>query len=85
MPTDKPANHRYKIGKPCNGGTQLQELHSQQTVPLSSALLFWERRCQAYQMKGQHSCEEDSSAAPEDVVEEQGYQYYDMSQNMRKR
>ena len=40
---------------------------------------FEKRRCQAYQMKGQHSCEEDRSAAPEDVVEEQGYQYYDMS------
>ena len=30
-------------------------------------------------MKGQHSCEEDRFAAPEDVVEEQGNQYYDMS------
>ena len=33
-------------------------------------------------MKGQHSCElldEDRFAAPTDFVEEQGYEYYDMS------
>jgi len=33
-------------------------------------------------MKGKHGCElldEDRFAAPDDFVEEQGYQYYDMS------
>ena len=33
-------------------------------------------------MKGQHSCElldEDRFAVPDDFVEEQGYEYYDMS------
>ncbi|XP_044169220.1 uncharacterized protein LOC122947121 [Acropora millepora] len=46
-------------------------------------LCFVEKcRCQAYQMKGKHSCElldEDRFAAPTDFVEEQGYEYYDMS------
>ena len=39
MRIDKPANYRYKTGKPCIGGTQLQELYCEQTVRLSSALL----------------------------------------------
>ena len=42
MRTDKRANNRYRIGKPCIGGTHLQELHCEQTVRLSSALLCWE-------------------------------------------
>ena len=42
MPIDKPAIYRHKIGKPCIGGTQLQELHCEQTVRLSSALLCGE-------------------------------------------
>ena len=49
---------------------------------------FHERcRCQAYQMKGKHSCElldEDRFAAPDDFVEEQGYEYYDMSREYQK-
>ena len=38
-------------------------------------------------MKGKHSCElldEDRFAAPDDFVEEQGYQYYDMSREYTK-
>ena len=51
-------------------------------------LCFLEKcRCQAYHMKGKHSCElldEDRSAAPDDFVEEQGYAYYDMSREYKK-
>ena len=51
-------------------------------------LCFVEKcRCQAYQMKGKHSCElldEDRFAAPDDFVEEQGYEYYDMSREYTK-
>ena len=38
-------------------------------------------------MKGQHSCElidEDRLAASDDFVEEQGYEYYDMSREYEK-
>ena len=42
MRRDKRARHRYRIDKPCIGGTQLQELHCEQTVWLSSPLLRWE-------------------------------------------
>ena len=51
-------------------------------------LCFVEKcRCQAYQMKGQHSCElldEDRFAAPDDFVEEQEYEYYDISREYEK-
>ncbi|XP_068735862.1 uncharacterized protein [Montipora capricornis] len=51
-------------------------------------LCFVEKcRCQAYQMKGKHSCEllnEDRFAAPDDFVEEQGYEYYDMNREYEK-
>ena len=51
-------------------------------------LCFVEKcRCKAYQMKGKHSCElldEDRFAAPDDFVEEQGYEYYDMSREYQK-
>ena len=39
-------------------------------------------RCQAYQIKGRHCCElldEDRFAVPDDFVEEQDYEYFDMS------
>ena len=45
------------------------------------------RRCQAYQMKGKHSCvllDEDRFAASADFVEEQGYNYYDMNREYQK-
>ena len=38
-------------------------------------------------MKGEHSCElldEDRFAAPDDVVEEQGYEYYDIAREYEK-
>ena len=38
-------------------------------------------------MKGKHSCElldEDRLAARDDFVEEQGYEYYDMSREYKK-
>ena len=44
-------------------------------------------RCQAYQMRGEHNCElldEDRFAAPDDYVEVQGYEYYDMSREYEK-
>lgn len=51
-------------------------------------LCFVEKcRCQAYQMKGKHICElldEDRFAAPDDFVEEQGYEYYDMNREYEK-
>ena len=51
-------------------------------------LCFVEKhRCQAYQMKGQHSCElldEDRFAAPDDFVDEQEYEYYDISRENEK-
>ena len=51
-------------------------------------LCFVEKcRCQAYQMKGKHSCElldEDRFAAPDDFVEDQSYEYYDMSREYEK-
>ena len=51
-------------------------------------LCFVEKcRCQAYQMKGEHSCElldEERFAAPDDFVEEQGYECYDMSREYEK-
>ena len=51
-------------------------------------LCFVEKcRCQAYQMKGQHSCElldEDRFAAPDDLIEEKGYEYYDMNREYEK-
>ena len=51
-------------------------------------LCFLEKcRCQAYQMKGKHSCElldEDRFAAPDDFVEEQGNNYYDMNRAYQK-
>ena len=53
MRIDKPANYRYKIGKPCIGGTQLQELHCEQTLRLSSALLCWEMQMSSLPNKGQ--------------------------------
>jgi len=53
MRTDKRANHRYKIGKPLIGGTQLQELHCEQTVWLSSPLLCWEMQMSSLPNEGQ--------------------------------
>ena len=51
-------------------------------------LCFVEKcRCQAYQIMGEHNCElleEDRFAAPDDFVEEQGYEYYDMSREYEK-
>ncbi|XP_015758690.1 PREDICTED: uncharacterized protein LOC107337957, partial [Acropora digitifera] len=51
-------------------------------------LCFVEKcRCQAYQIKGKHSCElldEDRFAAPDDFVEEQGYEYFDMNREYQK-
>ena len=51
-------------------------------------LCFVEKcRCQAYQMKGKHSCElldEDRFAAPDEFVEEQGYKYFDMNREYQK-
>ena len=51
-------------------------------------LCFVEKcRCQAYQINGKHSCElldEDRFAASDDFVEEQGYEYYDMSREYEK-
>ena len=51
-------------------------------------LCFVEKcRCQAYQMKGKHSCvllHEDRFAAPDDFKEEQGYEYYDISREYEK-
>ena len=51
-------------------------------------LYFVEKcRCQAYQMKGKHSCElldEDRFAASDDFVQKQGYQYYDLSREYEK-
>ena len=41
----------------------------------------------AYQMMGEHNCElldEDRVAALDDFVEEQGYEYYDMSREYEK-
>ena len=38
-------------------------------------------------MKGQHSCElldEDRFAAPDDLIEEKGYEYYDMNREYEK-
>ena len=50
-------------------------------------LCFVEKcRCQAYQIKGQH-CElldEDRFAAPDDFVDEQEYEYYDISREYEK-
>ena len=39
-------------------------------------------RCQTFQIKGESRCkllDEDRFAAPDDVVEELGFKYYDMS------
>ena len=51
-------------------------------------LCFVEKcRCQAYQIKSKHSCElldEDRFAAPDDFVEEQGYEYFDMNREYQK-
>ena len=51
-------------------------------------LCFVEKcRCQAYQMKGKHSCElldEDRFAAPDDLKEEKGYEYYEMNREYEK-
>ena len=51
-------------------------------------LCFVEKcRCQAYQIKGKHSCElldDDRFAAPDDFVEEQGYKYFDMNREYQK-
>ena len=51
-------------------------------------LCFVEKcRCQAYQMMDEHSCEllnEDRFDAFSDFVEEQGYEYYDMSREYEK-
>ena len=51
-------------------------------------LCFVEKcRCQAYQMKGKHSCElldEDRFAAPDDLKEEKGYEYYEMDREYEK-
>ena len=51
-------------------------------------LCFVEKcRCQAYQMKGQHSCElldEDRFAASDDLIEEKGYEYHDMNREYEK-
>ena len=51
-------------------------------------LCFVEKcRCQAYQMKGKHSCElhdEERFAAPNDLVEEKEYEYYDTSREYEK-
>ena len=44
-------------------------------------------RCQAYQIKGKHSCElldEDRFAAPDDFVEDQECEYYDTSREYEK-
>ena len=44
-------------------------------------------RCQAYQMKGQNSCElldEDRFAAPDCLIEEKGYEYYDMNREYER-
>ena len=87
MRTDKRANHRNRIDKPRIGGTQLQEFTVNK--PYDCLLLcFVEKcRCQAYQMKGKHSCElldEDRFAASDDFVQKQGYQYYDLSREYEK-
>ena len=51
-------------------------------------LCFVEKcRCQAYQMEGEHSCElldEDRFAAPDDLMEQQGYEYFDMNREYEK-
>ncbi|XP_067028464.1 uncharacterized protein [Acropora muricata] len=51
-------------------------------------LCFVEKcRCQAYQMKGKHGCElldEDRFAAPDDLKEEKGYEYYEMDREYHK-
>ena len=51
-------------------------------------LCFVEKcRCQAYQMKGKNGCElldEDRFAAPDDLKEEKGYEYYDMDREYEK-
>ncbi|XP_067028479.1 uncharacterized protein [Acropora muricata] len=51
-------------------------------------LCFVEKcRCQAYQMKGKHSCElldEDRFAAPDDLKDEKGYEYYEMDRQYGK-
>ena len=52
MRRDKRASHRYRIYKPCIGGTQLQELHCEQTVWLSSALLCWEMQMSSLPNEG---------------------------------
>ena len=52
MRRDKRANHRYKIGRPRIGGTQLQELYCEQTVWLPSALLCWEMRISSLPNEG---------------------------------
>jgi len=51
-------------------------------------LCFVEKcRCQAYQIKGKHSCElldEERFTAPNDFVEEKEYEYYDTSREYEK-
>ena len=51
-------------------------------------LCFVEKcRCQAYQMKGKHGCElldEDRFAASDDLIEDKGYEYYDMNREYEK-
>ncbi|XP_044165868.1 uncharacterized protein LOC122949935 [Acropora millepora] len=51
-------------------------------------LCFVEKcRCQAYQMMGDHNCElldDDMFAAPDDLMEEKGYEYYDMNREYGK-
>ena len=87
MRRDKPANYRYKIGKPCIGGTQLQELYCEQPYDCHLLCFVEKCRCQAYQMKGKHSCElldEDRFATSDDFVEEQGYEYYEMDRGYEK-
>ena len=51
-------------------------------------LCFVEKcRCQAYQMKDGHNCElldEDRFTAPDALVEERGYKYFDMNREYKK-
>ena len=81
MRTDKQANHRALVGHSFKNFTVNKPFHRHR-------LCFVEkRRCVAYQMKGQHNCDlldGDRFAAPDDFVEEQGYEYYDMSREYRK-
>ena len=76
---EETTNHRYKIDKPCIGGT---ELYCEQNDCHLLCFVEWEM-----QMKGKHSCElldEDRFATPDDLIEEKGYEYYDMSREYEK-